>query len=145
MDVVITTAAVPGRKAPILVTTEMVESMGPGSLIVDMAADGGGNVECTVAGETVVKNHCRVIGLTNPPSSMPTHASFLFARNVANLLELFTNDGSLDPDWADEIVIGTTVLRDGAAANAAAAESLGMPHVPIEIPAPPVTEANEEA
>ena len=144
VDVVITTAAVPGRKAPILVTTAMVESMGPGSVIVDMAADGGGNVECTVAGETVLKNHCRVIGLSNPPASMPTHASFLFARNVANLLELFTNEGSLDPDWTDEIVIGTTVLRSGAAANAAAAEALGLAHQPIEVPAPPADESNEE-
>jgi NAD(P) transhydrogenase subunit alpha len=123
----------------------MVESMGPGSVIVDMAADGGGNVECTVAGETVVKNHCRVIGLTNPPASMPTHASFLYARNVANLLELFTNEGSLDPDWADEIVIGTTILRDGAAANAAAAEALGVAHQPIVVPAPPADASNEEA
>lgn len=145
VDVVITTAAVPGRKAPILVTTAMVESMGPGSVIVDMAADGGGNVECTVAGETVVKNHCRVIGLTNPPASMPTHASFLYARNVANLLDLFTNEGVLDPDWTDEIVIGTTVLRNGGAANAAAAEALGVAHTPIEVPAPPVAESAEEA
>jgi H+-translocating NAD(P) transhydrogenase subunit alpha len=134
VDVVITTAAVPGRRAPVLVTTAMVESMGPGSVIVDMAADGGGNVECTVPGETVVRNHCRVIGLTNPPSGMPTHASFLYARNVANLLELFVREAAVDPDWADEIVIGTTVLRQGAAANAVAAEVLGVPHAPIEVP-----------
>lgn len=142
VDVVITTAAVPGRKAPILVTTTMVESMGPGSVIVDMAADGGGNVECTVAGENVLVNHCTVIGLSNPPSGMPTHASFLYSRNVFNLLELFLEEGALAPDWTDEIVIGTTVLRDGAAANAAAAEALGVSHVPIEVP---IVESPEEA
>ena len=142
-DVVITTAAVPGRKAPILVTAAMVDMMGPGSVIIDMAADGGGNCEVTEAGTTVVRNNASVIGLSNPPSGMPTHASFLYARNVANLLELFSNEGSLDPDWEDEIVIGTTILKDGAAANAAAAELLGVAHAPITPPAPPADEPTE--
>ena len=142
-DVVITTAAVPGRKAPILVTAAMVDMMGPGSVIIDMAADGGGNCEVTEAGTTVVRNNASVIGLSNPPSGMPTHASFLYARNVANLLELFSNEGSLDPDWEDEIVIGTTILNDGAAANAAAAELLGVAHAPITPPAPPADEPTE--
>ena len=141
MDVVITTAAVPGRKAPILITSAMVDAMGPGSVIIDMAADGGGNVECTVAGEVIRRNHCTVVGLTNPPAGMPTHASFLYARNVLNLLELFSNEGALDPDWTDEIVLGTTVLRNGAAVNAVAAEALGTPHQPIE---PPVAAPTEE-
>jgi NAD(P) transhydrogenase subunit alpha len=140
MDVVITTAAVPGRKAPILITSAMVDAMGPGSVIIDMAADGGGNVECMVAGEAVRRNHCTVVGLTNPPAGMPTHASFLYARNVFNLLELFSKEGSLDPDWTDEIVLGTTVLKDGVAVNAAAAEALGMTHQPIELPAATPTE-----
>ncbi len=142
-DVVITTAAVPGRKAPILVTAAMVDMMGPGSVIIDMAADGGGNCEVTEAGTTVVRNNASVVGLSNPPSGMPTHASFLYARNVANLLELFSNEGSLDPDWEDEIVIGTTILKDGAAANAAAAELLGVAHAPIILPAPPAEELTE--
>ena len=142
-DVVITTAAVPGRKAPILVTAAMVDMMGPGSVIIDMAADGGGNCEVTEAGTTVVRNNASVVGLSNPPSGMPTHASFLYARNVANLLELFSNEGSLDPDWEDEIVIGTTILKDGAAANAAAAELLGVAHAPITPPAPPADEPTE--
>ena len=141
MDVVITTAAVPGRKAPILITSAMVDAMGPGSVIIDMAADGGGNVECTVAGEVIRRNHCTVVGLTNPPAGMPTHASFLYARNVLNLLELFSNDGALDPDWTDEIVLGTTVLRSGVAVNAVAAEALGIPHQTIE---PPVAAPTEE-
>ena len=142
-DVVITTAAVPGRKAPILVTAAMVDMMGPGSVIIDMAADGGGNCEVTEAGTTVVRNNASVVGLSNPPSGMPTHASFLYARHVANLLELFSNEGSLDPDWEDEIVIGTTILKDGAAANAAAAELLGVAHAPITPPAPPADEPTE--
>ena len=136
-DVVITTAAVPGRKAPILVTAAMVDDMGPGSVIVDMAADGGGNCEVTVAGEAIRRGHCTVVGLTNPPASMPTHASALFARNVSNLLELFTAENSVAPDWEDEIVIGTTILRDGEAANATAAEALGVAHQPITVPATP--------
>jgi len=146
-DVVITTAAVPGRKAPILVTAAMVDKMGPGSVVIDMAADGGGNCEVTKAGETITHGNASVVGMTNPPSGMPTHASFLYSRNVINLLELFSNEGTLDPDWADEIVIGTTVLKDGEAANAAAAEALGMTHTPI-VPPPveePVTETTEEA
>jgi NAD(P) transhydrogenase subunit alpha len=130
-DVVITTAAVPGRKAPILVTASMVDGMGPGSVIIDMAADGGGNCEVTVAGETVRHANTAVVGLANPPAGMPTHASFLYARNVLNLLALFSKDGVVDPDWSDEIVIGTTVLRGGLATNAAAAEALGVAHQPI--------------
>jgi NAD(P) transhydrogenase subunit alpha len=143
-DVVITTAAVPGRKAPILVTAAMVDQMGPGSVIIDMAADGGGNCEVTKAGEVVVQGNCSVVGLSNPPAGMPTHASFLYARNVINLLELFGKEGVLNPDWADEVVIGTTVLRDGAVTNAAAAEILGAPHQPIIPPAPPAAETTEE-
>ncbi len=141
-DVVITTAAVPGRKAPILITAAMVDQMGPGAVIIDIAADGGGNCEVTVAGEVVRRNHASVVGLTNPPSGMPTHASFLYSRNVINLLALFSKDGALAPDWADEIVIGTTVLKDGAVANAAAAEALGAPYQPIT---PPPAATPEEA
>ncbi|MCX6513119.1 MAG: Re/Si-specific NAD(P)(+) transhydrogenase subunit alpha [Actinobacteria bacterium] len=141
-DVVITTAAVPGRKAPILVTAEMVAKMHPGSIIIDMAADGGGNCELTKAGETVISGNTSIVGMSNPPSGMPTHASFLFARNVANLLALFAKGGEMATDWDDEIVIGTTVLRDGAAANQAAAEAMGVAHVPI-VPSTPVVESEE--
>ena len=136
-DVVITTAAVPGRKAPILVTAAMVDEMGPGSVIVDMAADGGGNCEVSVAGEAIVRGHCTVVGLTNPPSLMPTHASALYSRNVSNLLELFTAEGAVAPDWTDEIVIGTTIVRDGEAVNALAAVTLGVTHQPITVPETP--------
>ena len=124
-DVVITTAAVPGRKAPVLVTTSMVEGMGEGAVVVDMAADQGGNCELTVAGEIVDHNGVHVVGMANPPSGMPTHASFLFARNVANVLGLMGPAGTLEPDWDDEIVAGMCVLRDGAAVAPAAVELLG--------------------
>jgi NAD(P) transhydrogenase subunit alpha len=124
-DVVITTAAVPGRKAPVLLTTSMVEGMAPGAVVVDMAADQGGNCELTKAGEIVDHNDVHIVGMSNPPSGMPTHASFLFARNVANVLALMGPEGSLAPDWDDEIVTGMCVLRDGTAMAPAAVEMLG--------------------
>jgi NAD(P) transhydrogenase subunit alpha len=124
-DVVITTAAVPGRKAPVLLTTSMVEGMAEGAVVIDMAADQGGNCELTQAGEVVHHQGVQIVGLANPPSGMPTHASFLFARNVANVLGLMGPEGTLTPDWDDEIVSGMCVLRDGAAMAPAAVELLG--------------------
>ena len=130
-DVVITTAAVPGRKSPILVTAAMVEAMGEGSLVVDMAADGGGNCELTKVGEVVEHHGVRIVGMANPPSEMGAHASFMFANNVLKLLALFGAKGQLDPDWNDEVVIGVTVARDGALNHAPTAEALGVAHVAI--------------
>jgi NAD(P) transhydrogenase subunit alpha len=125
-DVVITPAAVPGRKAPILVTTTMVEAMAEGSLIIDMAADGGGNVELTKVGDVVTHQGVRIVGLANPPAEMGTHASFLYANNVLKLLGLFGTKGELAPDWNDEIVLGVTIARDGAISHVASAEALGV-------------------
>ena len=124
-DVVITTAAVPGRKAPVLVTTSMVEGMAEGAVVVDMAADQGGNCELTRVGEVVDHHGVQIVGMENPPSGMPTHASFLYARNVANVLGLMGPEGTLAPDWDDEIVSGMCVLRDGQPVAAAAVEVLG--------------------
>jgi NAD(P) transhydrogenase subunit alpha len=126
-DVVITTAAVPGRAAPILVTQEMVERMAEGAVVVDMAADSGGNCALTRAGEVVEHHGVHIVGMANPPSGMPTHASFLYARNVANVLALLGTDGALAPDWDDEIVTGMCVLRDGKPVAPAAVEALGGP------------------
>ena len=123
-DVVITTAAIPGRKAPVLVTTAMVERMADGSVIVDLAADGGGNCELSQAGRDVEHGGVVVCGLTNPPSAMPTHASFLYSRNVFNFLSLVIVDGELRPDFDDEIVAGTCVVRAGEVVHAATAELL---------------------
>ena len=126
-DVVITTAAVPGRKAPVLLTTSMVEGMAEGAVVVDMAADQGGNCELTEAGAVVDHGGVHVVGMANPPSGMPTHASFLYARNVANVLGLMGPEGALAPDWDDEIVTGMCVLREGAGKAPAAVELLGSP------------------
>ena len=113
-DAVITTAAVPGRAAPLLVTTEMVDTMRPGSVVVDLAAESGGNCELSVAGETVDRDGVTVWGAKDVASSMPLHASQLYARNVSNLLLLMTTDGQVVPDWDDEIVSGACVTRDPA-------------------------------
>jgi NAD(P) transhydrogenase subunit alpha len=103
----------------------MVEGMAEGAVVVDMAADQGGNCELTVAGKIVDHNGVHVVGMANPPAGMPTHASFLFARNVANVLGLMGPEGTLAPDWDDEIVSGMCVLRDGAPVAPAAVELLG--------------------
>jgi NAD(P) transhydrogenase subunit alpha len=120
-DVVITTALVPGRPAPKLVTAEAVEGMKPGSVIVDMAGETGGNCELTEPGETVVRHDVKIVSPLNLPASMPEHSSQLFARNVLSLLELLVGeDGSLNLDFDDEIVAGACVVRDGEIVNAGA-------------------------
>jgi len=112
-DVVVTTAAVPGRPAPLLVTADMVRAMRPGAVVVDLGAEGGGNCELTRAGETVVESGVSIIGLRDAASSFPLDASALFARNVVALLELLAQDGALAPDWDDEIVHACCVTHDG--------------------------------
>jgi H+-translocating NAD(P) transhydrogenase subunit alpha len=120
-DVVITTALVPGRPAPKLVTAEAVEGMKPGSVIVDMAGETGGNCELTEPGQTVVKHDVKIVSPLNLPASMPEHSSQLFARNVLSLLELLVGeDGALKLDFDDEIVAGACVVRDGEIVNAGA-------------------------
>jgi NAD(P) transhydrogenase subunit alpha len=126
-DVVITTAQIPGRRAPVLVTAAMVDGMSEGSVIIDLAADSGGNCELSVPGEEVVVNGVTVVGLTNPPATMPTHASFLYARNIANFMGLLIKDGELAPDFDDEILAGTCVVRAGRVVHGPTAEALGLP------------------
>ncbi|HVS47328.1 MAG TPA: Re/Si-specific NAD(P)(+) transhydrogenase subunit alpha [Candidatus Dormibacteraeota bacterium] len=116
-DVVITTAAVPGRRAPLLVTAEMVKGMRPGSVIVDLAADTGGNVELTEAGKDVDVAGVTIIGTRNVPSTMPLHASQLFARNVMNLLLHLVKDGAIMLDFQDEITKGSCVTHGGEIVN----------------------------
>ncbi len=125
-DAVITTAAVPGRKAPVLVTTPMVEAMPEGAVVVDMAADGGGNCELSEPGQEVEHHGVLVYGMTNPPSGMPTHASFLYSRNVFNFLSLVLAEGELEPDFDDEIVSGCCVVRAGEVVHAPTAELLAQ-------------------
>lgn len=113
-DVVITTAAVPGRRAPILITKDAVAAMAPGSVIVDLAAETGGNCELTVSGETIVSpNGVTIVGTTNLPSTVPTDASQLYSKNVQTLLEYFIRDGAIALDMNDEIIAGTTLVHDG--------------------------------
>jgi NAD(P) transhydrogenase subunit alpha len=113
-DAVITTAAIPGRRAPLLVTAEAVAAMKPGSVVVDIAAETGGNCELTKAGETVVSpNGVLVIGAVNLPATVPFHASQLYSRNVQTLLEYIIKDGAVALDMNDEIVRGTTLVNNG--------------------------------
>jgi H+-translocating NAD(P) transhydrogenase subunit alpha len=110
-DVVVTTALVPGRPAPRLIPAAAVRSMRPGSVVVDVAAEAGGNCELTSPGETVEREGVTIVGLTNLPSTMPYHASQLYARNVAALLQHLAPNGELELDWADEITAGACVTR----------------------------------
>ncbi|MDH3283281.1 MAG: Re/Si-specific NAD(P)(+) transhydrogenase subunit alpha [Acidobacteriota bacterium] len=114
-DVVITTAAVPGKKAPILVTAEMVGRMRRGSVVVDLAAERGGNCELTRPDETVVQKGVTIVGPTNLPATVPHHASQMYARNIANLVALMVDDdGALDLGTDDEVITGCLVSKDGA-------------------------------
>ena len=112
-DVVITTAAVPNRPAPLLVTKEMLAQLPPGAVVVDLAAESGGNVEGSVAGEIVAIGPARVWGGRNVPAQLPDHASRLYARNVADLLLLTVNEGDLELDFDDEIVDAVAVTHAG--------------------------------
>jgi NAD(P) transhydrogenase subunit alpha len=115
-DAVVTTAAVPGRPAPKIIPTSAVEAMRPGSVIVDLAAETGGNCELTQPGEIVERDGVTIVGLVNLPSTMPFHASQLYARNVSSLLQHLAPDGQLALDWDDEITAGTCVTRQEVAA-----------------------------
>jgi NAD(P) transhydrogenase subunit alpha len=124
-DVVITTALVPGRPAPRLVTKEAVEGMKPGSVIVDLAGEAGGNCELTEPGQTVVRHDVKIVSPLNLPATMAEHSSQLFARNVQALLELFVGeDGNLKLDFDDEIVKGACVVRDGEIVNPGAKKAV---------------------
>jgi H+-translocating NAD(P) transhydrogenase subunit alpha len=110
-DVVITTALIPGRPAPRLIPASAVRAMRPGSVVVDLAAEAGGNCELTEPGEEVVREGVTIVGITNLPSSMPFHASQLYARNVVALLQHLAPEGELVLDWEDEITAGACVTR----------------------------------
>jgi H+-translocating NAD(P) transhydrogenase subunit alpha len=126
-DVVVTAAVIPGKKAPILVTREMVARMQPGSVIVDLAAERGGNCELTRAGETVVEHGVTIIGETNLASTVPYHASQMYARNLTAFLLNMVKDGKFQFSEADEIHRETLLTRDGEIVNARVREFLGLP------------------
>jgi H+-translocating NAD(P) transhydrogenase subunit alpha len=125
-DVVITTALVPGRPAPKLVTADAVERMKPGAVVVDLAGEAGGNCELTEPGETVVKHDVTITAPLNVPSTMAEHASQLYARNIQSLLELMTaEDGSLTLDFDDEIIAGACITRGGEIVHEGAKQAAG--------------------
>ncbi len=116
-DVLITTAAIPGKKSPLIVTGDMIDHMKKGSIIVDMAADVGGNVAGTRPGETVVRNGVSIVGTVNLASRMPVHASEMYARNLYNFLSPFIKDGQFVLDPNDEILSGSCFTHEGKIRN----------------------------
>ena len=126
-DVVVTTAAVPGSRAPILVTKEMVEQMRPGSVIVDLAAEGGGNCELTQPGETLSVHGVTIIGPINLPATVPYHASQMYARNVTAFLQNLVKDGALRINLEDQIIRDTLLTHEGQVVNPRVRDLLGLP------------------
>jgi H+-translocating NAD(P) transhydrogenase subunit alpha len=126
-DVVITAAVIPGKKSPVLVTAEMVKGMAPGSVIVDLAAERGGNCELTRTGETVIEHGVTIIGAINLASSVPYHASQMYARNLTTYLTYMVKDGKLQKNLQDEIVRETLITSGGEIVNARVREFFKMP------------------
>ena len=126
-DVVITTAVIPGKKSPVLVTKEMVAGMRPGSVIVDLASERGGNCELTSTGETVIKHGVTIIGLINVASTVPYHASQMYARNVIAFLLHLVKDGKLQLNMEDQIVRDTLLTHGGEVVNARLREFYSLP------------------
>ena len=125
-DALITTAAIPGKKAPQIVTAEMVARMKPGSVVVDMAAESGGNVAGTQAGEKTLVGETLVIGPVNIPSRMPVHASEMYAKNLYNFISPFIRDGALGLDWEDEVLAGACLTHAGELRHAGVKAALGL-------------------
>ena len=128
-DVVITTAVIPGKKAPVLITADMVTKMAPGSVIVDLAAERGGNCELTRAGEVVVDNNVTIIGRINVASEVPYHASQMYARNLTAFLQYLVKDGKVRNDPDDEIVRETLLTRDGEIVSKRVREFFKLPEL----------------
>jgi NAD(P) transhydrogenase subunit alpha len=126
-DVVITTAVVPGKKSPVLVTKEMVAGMAPGSVIVDLAAERGGNCELTRAGETVMEHGVAIVGMINLASTVPYNASQVYAKNLANFLAQLVKDGKLQLNMKDEITSSTLITQDGEIVNQRVREFYNLP------------------
>ena len=125
-DALITTAAIPGKKAPVIITADMVARMKPGSVVVDMAAESGGNVEGTVAGEKTWVGDVLVVGPTHITSRMPIHSSEMFAKNLFNFISPFIKEGQLALDWEDEVVKGSCLTHDGEIRHEGVKQVLGL-------------------
>ncbi len=125
-DVLITTAAIPGKKSPLIISANMIAAMKNGAVVVDMAAEGGGNCVGTEAGKTVKVGPATIIGPLNLPSKMPVHASEMYAKNLYNFFAAFIKDGTLTLDWEDEVLKNSCVTRDGQLVNEAVKKILGV-------------------
>jgi NAD(P) transhydrogenase subunit alpha len=138
VDIIITTAMIPGKAAPKLITEEMVQAMKPGSIIVDLAAGGGGNCELTEPGKKVVKNDVTIIGYDDLPSRLPQQSSTLYATNLVNLMKLLcpNKDGTINIDFEDEVLRGMTVVKDG---------EITWPPPPVKVSAAPAPAATKPA
>lgn len=132
-DVVITSAVIPGKKAPVLVTKDMVERMAPGSVIVDLAAERGGNCELTRPEQTVVEHGVTLIGEVNLASTVPYHASSLYARNVSTFLQLLVKEGQVRMNMEDEIIRETLVTQNGEIVNARVRDFFGLPALAAKV------------
>jgi NAD(P) transhydrogenase subunit alpha len=131
-DVVITAAVIPGKKSPVLVTKDMVAGMAHGSVLVDLAAERGGNCELTQPGETIVEHGVTLIGQFNLASSVPYHASQMYARNLTAFLQLLVKEGQLQINTQDEIIRETLVTRGGEIVNARVREALSLPALIVQ-------------
>jgi len=132
-DVVITAAVIPGKKSPLLVTKDMVERMAPGSVIVDLAAERGGNCELTKPDEIIVEHNVTIIGEFNLAGTVPYHASSLYARNLSAFLQHLVKEGKLQLDMNDEITRETMVTRDGEIVNVRVREFFGLPALAAKV------------
>jgi len=133
-DVCITTAAIPGKKSPVLVTADAVRCMAPGSVVVDLAAERGGNCELTKPDQAVIENGVTILGPTNLPSEVPAHASQMYAKNLTNFVALISRDGTLHLNLEDQVVRETLTAHRGEVVNPRLRELLGLP--PLETPPP---------
>ena len=131
-DVVITAAVIPGKKSPVLVTKEMVARMAPGSVIIDLASERGGNCELTTPDETTVVDGVTIIGEFNLAATVPYHASQMYARNVSAFLQLLVKEGKLELNLKDDIIRETMVTRDGEIVNARIREFFSLPALQAE-------------
>jgi NAD(P) transhydrogenase subunit alpha len=128
-DIVITAAVIPGKKSPVLVTREMVDGMAPGSVILDLAAERGGNCELTRTGQTVIEHGVTIIGAINFASGVPYHASQMYARNLTAFLQYLVKDGKLQLNVEDEIIRDTLVTHDGEIVNQRVREFFSLPQL----------------
>jgi NAD(P) transhydrogenase subunit alpha len=125
VDVVITTALVPGRRAPILVTEQAVMQMKPGSVVVDLAGEQGGNCELSEPGQSVIRHDVKILAPLNVPSTLAEHASQLYAKNIQALLDLMVKEGKLELDFEDEVIAGACITRDGEIVHEGAKQAAG--------------------